>query len=192
MASDTLNPYASPTVPSGPGPEYEHRTLFASIAVDDLVLRDAARAYQIPDALLLAATLLTIPLFAIPLLLIIDWRYAIAGGFIGGAPVSIALHIALDWSIYFRNRRQLRNHPILGGVGSWRIQIDEERISIATSRGQQAWPLSSVRRMEISNRAMVLWLQRDLSIALPQDGDYFEDDYAAVRHTLRQRIMHVG
>jgi hypothetical protein len=39
---------------------------------------------------------------------------------------------------------------------------------------------------------MVMWLEREASIALPKDGDYFEDDYAAVRKTLRHRVMHVG
>ena len=192
MVNDTLNPYASPAVPTEPGPEYEHRTLCASIEVDDELQRDAARGYRIRHALLLASTLLTIPLFSLPLLFFTDWRYAIAGGFIGGAPVSIALHVVLDWSIFFHNLRQLRNHPVLGAVGTWRIQIDEERIIIATTRGQQEWLLDDVQRMELSQRPIVLWLERDLAIALPDDGDYFEDDYPAFRKTLRRRIMHVG
>jgi hypothetical protein len=46
--------------------------------------------------------------------------------------------------------------------------------------------------MELTNRPIVLWLERDLAIALPKHGDYGEDDYAAVRKTLRQRITHIG
>lgn len=191
MTNETLNPYASPAVPTEPGPEYEHRTLCASIEVDDELQRDAARGYRIRHALILASTLLTIPLLSLPLLFFTDWRYAIAAGFIAGAPMSIVLHIALDWSIFFHNLRQLRNHPVLGGVGTWRIQIDEERIIVATSRGQQEWQLTGVRRIDFGGRPMVLWLERDLAIALPKHGDYFEDDYAAVCKTLYRRVTHV-
>jgi len=193
MLNDTLNPYASPTVPSEPGPDYEHRTIVASIEVDELVQRDAARGYRIRHALILASTLLMIPLC-----MLIAWPFrrqwwdAVIFGFFIGAAVTIGLHIALDWLIFFHNLRQLRQHPVLGFVGRWQVQIDEQRLIVANVRGQQEWPLGDVRRMELSSRPIVLWLERDLAIALPKHGEYFEDDYATVRKTLRQRIMHIG
>lgn len=197
MASDTLNPYASPTVPTEPGPDYEHRTLFASFEVDELVQRDAARGYRPRHVFMLVATLLAIPLavgatfFLVQLQSLQGWATAVIYGFIVGSVAAVGLHVAIDWSIFYHNQRQLRRHPILGAMGPWRLRIDEERIFIATSRGQQEWQLADVRRIDFGGRPIVLWLERDLAIALPKHGDYFEDDYAAVCKTLYRRITHV-
>lgn len=192
--NDTLNPYASPAVPSEPGLD-EHRTIVAAFEVDELVQRDAARGYRIRHALILASTLLTIPLCMLvswPFFGMGRWWEAVIYGFAIGAAVTIGLHIALDWLIFFHNLRQLRQHPILGFVGHWQVQIDERRLIVANVRGQQEWPLDAVRRMELNARPIVLWLEPDLAIALPKHGDYFEDDYATVRKTIRRRILHIG
>lgn len=196
--SDLLNPYASPQIPIQADPNYEHRTIRGSFVVDEATQRDAARGYQLRHVAWLGSSLL-----ALPAILLALWPFlppanvefgvlAMGVGFIVGSCVSIAIHVTIDWSIFWHNLRQLRSHPILGVSGPWQVQIDEETISIATRRGQQSWPLHKTRRMELNRRPLVLWLERDLAIALPKHGDYVEDDYVAIRKTLRQRIKHIG
>lgn len=194
MVNDVLNPYASPEVPSEPGPDYEQRTIFGSFEVDELVQRDAARGYQPRHVLMLVATLLAMPITVIVMYFLIEpqpWPVVIFCGFVVGAFAAVGLHMIIDWSIFFHNLFQLRRHPILGAKGLWRLRIDEHRITIATPRGQQEWPLSEVRRIEIGVRPVILWLEGDLAIALPKHGDYFEDDYGAVCRTLQRRVPHV-
>jgi hypothetical protein len=195
--SDLLNPYASPQLPTEADPAYEGRTIRGSFVVDDALQREAARGYQMRHVLWLVLSLLPmLALLPVPLLL---WRgdpQLLAMGTVAlftiGSCATIGLHVALDWSIFWHNLRQLRRHPVLGAAGTWQFQIDEESISIATERGQQTWPLEEVRRIELTHRPIVLWLERDLAIALPRHGDYGEDDYASVRKSLRQRITHIG
>ncbi|WP_254512090.1 hypothetical protein [Anatilimnocola floriformis] len=193
------NPYASPQIPQQEDPNFEHRTIRGNFVVDDLTQRDAARGYQLRHVAWLGSSLIAIPVIivcALPFLPAgnnLDFIVlAIGVLFFIGAFASIAIHVSLDWSIFWHNLRQLRSHPILGTAGPWWIQIDEAAISIATARGQQSWPIETVRRMELNQRPIVIWLERDLAIALPKHGDYVEDDYAGVRRTLRQRIMHIG
>lgn len=195
--SNLLNPYASPELPSTPDPAYEHRTIHASFVMDEATQRDAARGYQMRHVFWLGSSLIPmLILMALPYFL---WNgdiqvLVMAGvmGFIVGSCATIGMHVALDWSIFWHNLRMLRRHPVLGALGNWHVQIDEEMISIATDLGQQSWSLDRVRRMELNRRPIVLWLERDLAIALAKHGDYGEDDYSAMRTTVRRRIAHIG
>lgn len=194
--NDLLNPYASPQLPTAGDSVDERRTIVGSFVVDELTQRDAARGYRLKHVFWLAATLVAVPMgmllfYAIFGLAEVEMLGAIVG-FIVGSCATIGLHIALDWSIFWHNLRQLQRHPIAGALGPWQVQIDEQQISIATQRGQQTWPLTKTRRMELNQRPIVLWLEPDLAIALPKHGDYVEDDYAAVRKTLRNRIVHIS
>jgi hypothetical protein len=202
MVPEPLNPYASPTLPAELPPNYEQRTIVGQFVVDELTQRDAARGYRLRHVFWLASTLGAIPVTVVAMILMAglfmagpdpQWiATAVVYGFIVGSFATVGLHVALDWSIFFHNLRQLRRHAVLGAVGPWQVMIDEEKITIATSRGQQAWPLEHVRRMELNQRPIVLWLEPDVAVALPKYGDYGEDDYPAVRKTLRRRITHVG
>lgn len=196
--NDLLNPYASPQIPTQPDPQYEQRTIRGSFVVDELTQRDAARGYQLRHVAWLGSSLLALPAILLALLPFLPPTnrefgvLAMGVGFIVGACVSVAIHVTIDWSIFWHNLRQLQSHPVLGANGLWQVQIDEETVSIATQRGQQSWPLVKTRRMELNQRPIVLWLERDLAIALPKHGDYVEDDYSSIRKTLRQRIAHIG
>ena len=193
-----INPYASPQIPTQDDPTFEHRTIRGTFVVDELTQRDAARGYQLRHVAWLVSSLIALPAIIFCVLPFLPSRnlefgvLAVGVCFIIGAFVSVAIHISIDWSIFWHNLRQLRTHPILGTAGPWHIQIDEAAISIATARGQQSWPLEKARRMELSQRPIVIWLEKDLAIALPKHGDYDEDDYAGIRRTLRRRIMHIG
>lgn len=193
-----INPYASPQIPTQDDPNFEHRTINGSFVVDDLTQRDAARGYHLRHVGWLVSSLVAIPAIVLCALPFLPWEnmefmvLAIGVLFFIGAFVSIAIHVSLDWSIFWHNLRQLRSHPILGTTGPWRIQIDEAAVAIATARGQQTWPLAKARRMELNQRPIVIWLESDLAIALPKHGDYDDDDYAGVRRTLRRRITHIG
>jgi hypothetical protein len=192
-----LNPYASPQIPED-DPGSEQRTIRGSFVVDDLTQRDAARGYQLRHVAWLGSSLVALPAIVFCVLPFVPptnrefSTLAIGACFIIGSCVSIAIHVSIDWSIFWHNLRQLRSHPILGSAGPWRIQIDEAAISIATTRGQQSWPIERARRIELNQRPIVIWLESDLAIALPKHGDYDEDDYAGVRRTLRRRITHIG
>lgn len=198
--NDLLNPYASPQIPAHADPANEHRTIRGSFVVDELTQRDAARGYRLRHVAWLGSSLFALPIPVILLVPFIFWQpqnfelaaAVLIGGFVLGACISVAVHVTLDWSIFWHNLRMLRRHPVLHAQGPWQVQIDEESISVATSLGQQTWPLAKVRRMELSQRPIVLWLEKDLAIALPKHGDYDEDDYASVRRTLRRRITHIG
>ena len=195
--NDRLNPYASPQLPSDPDEAYERRTIVGTFTVDELTQRDGARGYRIRHVLWLLASLW-------PLLLMIPLPFLFWQGdptrlvigmlavFIIGSFVTIGLHVSVDWSIFWQNLRQMRKHAVVGAQGPWQIIIDEATITIRTRQGEQQWHLSEVRRMELANRPVVLWLEPDLAIAFPKHGDYGEDDYAAVRKTLRTRIPHIG
>lgn len=197
LVNDRLNPYASPQLPSDPDEAYERRTIVGTFTVDELTQRDGARGYRIRHVLWLLASLW-------PLLLMIPLPFLFWQGdptrlvigmlavFIIGSFVTIGLHVSVDWSIFWHNLRQLRKHPVVGAQGPWNIRISEEFIIILTNQGAQFWPLQNVRRMELANRPVVLWLEADLAIAVPKHGDYGEDDYTAVCKTLRHRIPHIG
>ncbi|WP_425617865.1 hypothetical protein NA78x_001555 [Anatilimnocola sp. NA78] len=195
--SDLSNPYASPQLPSAPDEGYERRTIVGTFTVDDLTQRDAARGYRIRHVLWLVASLW--PLLVMIPLPFLFWRgdptrmvIAMWVVFLIGALGTVGMHVSLDWSIFWHNLRQLRKHPVLGAQGPWQVTIDEQAIVIRTRKGEQQWPLKEVRRMELAQRPVVLWLEADLAIALPKHGDYGEDDYTAVCKTLRHRIPHIG
>ena len=196
--NDLPNPYASPTIAVERDPQYERRTIRGTFVMDELTQRDSARGYQLRHVAWLASSLAAIPAI---LLVVIQFTsladpqglaIAVLTSFITGSCIAVAIHVVIDWSIFWHNLRQLREHPILGATGPWLVLVDEATISITTGRGQQSWPLATARRMELNRRPIVLWLERDLAVALPLHGDYQEDDYAAVRGTLRQRITHIG
>lgn len=195
--SESLNPYASPRVPSQRNEAFEGRAIVGVFTVDAQTQRDAARGYQIRHVVWLVATLLPLlVMLPFPFLL---WKgnpvwllYSMVGLFLIGSFATVGLHVAIDWSIFWHNLRQLQRHPILGALGPWRIAVDERTIQVSTQRGPQSWPLADVRRMELANRPLVLWLEPDLAIALPRHGDYGEDDYATVRAALRKRVAHIG
>ncbi len=200
--NDLLNPYASPQLPPAGNSIDERRTIVGSFVVDELTQRDAARGYRLKHVFWLASSLVALPIVMLTMIFVpqavwnrgsVELQLMLsAAAFIVGSCATIGLHIALDWSIFWHNLRQLQRHPIAGAVGPWQVQINEQSISIATQRGQQTWPLAEARRMELNQRPIVIWLEPDLAIALPKHGDYLEDDYAAVRKTLRHRIGHIG
>src|SRR5688572_9183075 len=115
--NDLLNPYASPQIPTQTDPNYEQRTICGRFVVDELTQRDAARGYQLRHVGWLVSSLL-----ALPAILLAVWPFlpptnvefsvlAMGAGFIVGACISVAIHVTIDWSIFWHNLRQLRTHP---------------------------------------------------------------------------------
>ena len=195
--NESINPYASPRELPERNESSARRTLVGTFTVDEATQRDAARGYRIRHVIWLVATVL--PLILLLPLPFLTWRgdaewllTAMIVIFVVGSCATVGLHVAIDWSIFWHNLRQLQQHPVLGALGPWRVTIDEEEIQVTTGRGAGRWPLNQVRRMELSSRPVVLWLERDLAIALPKHGDYGEDDYTAVKQVLRQRVRHIG
>jgi|GEM_PF-2724118 len=195
---DLLNPYASPQIPADYDAELEQRPIRGNFVMDEVTQRDCARGYRVRHAIWLASSVIALPAILLSVLMFLPPLHtdfsakAVSVAFLVGGLASIAIHSSLDWYFFRQNLRQLQAHPILGAIGPWQIYLDDQVFSIATSRGQQAWPLAQMRRMELNQRPIVLWLERDLAVALPKHGDYDEHDYAAVRRVLQKRITYVG
>ncbi|WP_425617867.1 hypothetical protein NA78x_001557 [Anatilimnocola sp. NA78] len=191
--AEPLNPYASPETPPEERNDLPVEVLRASFVVDDKLqwslVRNTVRRWQHRRV-----GLMLVPICLLQLMtafVVIAWMNngPLFVAFIYGGPLVIGFAGWCLQRLYTQqNLRALQQHPILGATGHWQVVLAEHSLSVETSGGEQIWPLESIRIQPPTKALLLFWLEPDLPIAIPQQGDFGPITPPAFRAAIFERI----
>lgn len=197
--NDEFNPYASPQTPPELVENHDPRVLQGWFHVDDTLQRENSQQLRRWQKRQLGFCALP-PVFAIIALQVLiqvaavtdNPLYMFAGLLLMAASVvaAIVLIIYLRRTAAERNYAHQRAHPVIGVDGLWQLTMDLNQITLHTPGGSQNWPAEQTRYTAFPNKPLFLWLEPDLVIALPENGEYGEDSYLSMGQTVCQRVKH--
>ncbi len=199
--NNEFNPYASPQTPpeqSPINPDLE-RVLQGWFQVDDSLQRlnsEQLRRWQkrqqgfcaLPPVLGVIALQVLMQVTAAT-----ENLFFMLAGFlllIASAAAAIILNYHLKRTAAARNYAHQRSHPVVGVDGLWQLTMDLNQITLHTPGGSQQWPAGQARYTAFPDKPLMLWLEPDLVIALPENGDYGDDSYRSMGRVVCERVKH--
>ena len=197
--TDDFNPYASPLTPPERVENHDPRVLQGWFTADDTMQQFAAEQFRRWQKKQAGFCVLppVVAMIALQILMQVSAAtenavYMVVGFalLIASAVGSIVLHFYLKRTAIDRNYAQQTAHPVVGANGLWQLTMDLNQITLHTPGGSQSWPAEQARYTAFPNKPLMLWLEPDLVIVLPANGDYGEDSYLSMGRTVCERVKH--
>jgi len=174
--NEPINPYESPVTPLEPkSAGAEPLGVIANFEVDDRVQWHSAALNNQP---------LPVWLTIVVLLLVLVAAFFAIALYVQYGPFGPILFFALGFAIlqggtYWLGRRQtirnleiLRQHPVLGAKGAWRLKVGHHEVTVETPGGTQQYELSQVPFLALEGHDLILWLEPGYPLVVPDGGKY--------------------
>jgi hypothetical protein len=180
---DQFNPYESPVYPDEVTVVESAESLTATFSIevaDQWMAIETMPSPVSPRMLIMAGIVLVTCVPA--------WLMFQDAGILIACLVGLFL-VGFMFSIQYFHRQQfrrealqaLRDHPVLGATGPWKLTVRGDRLIVETDRGTRQF-LRSRTRIWDSGHQLVLWLD-SLPILIPQ-----YESYAPMCDALRRRL----